>query len=398
MTAWFNKKKGNTMVESLKVKFQPRETTEERLKAEIEAKATMDRRVKAEKEERKRIETQVKKDIAAAKTKPKKQFQSNLGSLTAANQKLIKTEEQVRTNAVIKAKHGPKAEIKLRQRFYEKPGEGLYTYGRTHRHIFHMGNTQRNFILLLILVTFSALTFALSVTNNPSDSEPGSEMTQEQSPASDAFVGSDTDGEQLNSDVAADRSLGSLSVPTPDMTNAPASNYVSEENVTFKANEGKSVPVSDVQSVMITANPVPLKITASVYGKSNIVQSSNNNWMETNVGSHIFYEFSDVSIPVDATIKSVVLFVEHFEEERFSKGKLKWAVGTGWPNKPVVWAVIKAPVYEGESSEAVDAWDITSVVNTAEKINSLQLQIKNNNNVANGKTLVDYTYMVVEYD
>ena len=47
----------------------------------------------------------------------------------------------------------------------------------------------------------------------------------------------------------------------------------------------------------------------------------------------------------------------------------------------MVWAVINAPVNEGESSEAVDAWDITSVINAAEKINSLQLQIKNNNNI-----------------
>ena len=148
----------------------------------------------------------------------------------------------------------------------------------------------------------------------------------------------------------------------------------------------------------ITANPVPLRLTASGDGTNNVVQSSDNNRWKTRVGSKISYDFSGISIPANAVIKSVVLFVEHFEEERFSKGKLEWAVGTGWPNKPVVWAVIKAPVYEGESSEAVDAWDITSVVDTAEKINTLQLQIKNNNNVANGKTLVDYAYVVVEYD
>ncbi len=47
---------------------------------------------------------------------------------------------------------------------------------------------------------------------------------------------------------------------------------------------------------------------------------------------------------------------------------------------------------------AVDAWDVTSVVDTRERINSLQLQIKNNNNVINRKTLIDYIYVVVEWD
>jgi hypothetical protein len=111
----------------------------------------------------------------------------------------------------------------------------------------------------------------------------------------------------------------------------------------------------------------------------------------------MYYEFSDVPIPANAVIKSAVLFVEHFKGEGFSEGKLEWSIGTGWPGKPVVWAVMKAPVHEGESSDAVDAWDITSVVNTAEKINSLQLRITNNNNVANGKTLVDYAYVIIEY-
>jgi len=146
----------------------------------------------------------------------------------------------------------------------------------------------------------------------------------------------------------------------------------------------------------IMANPVPLKLTASGDGTNTVAQSSDKRW-KTSIGSYISYEFSDISIPANAAIRSVILFVEHFEEERFAEGKLEWAIGTGWPDKPVVWAVMKAPVHEGELSEAVDAWDITSVVNTAEKINSLQLQIKNNNKAANGKTLVDYAYVVIEY-
>ncbi|MBW7991451.1 MAG: hypothetical protein FVQ84_15765 [Planctomycetes bacterium] len=383
----------------------------EQMKTEALARVRAEERLKSESEERKRVEAQVEGAMAVAKTKEEEKVhshevalteaqekvQSHEVALTEAQEKLIEAKGRVKAKAVAKAKHGPKTEIKERQRFITQSVEGVHSFKRTRRHIFHPGNIKRKIILLLVLVIFSALTFAFNVANDPSAAEPGGAMTQEQRPAPDTLVESDIDGEQLNSDVAADLSGVSLNEPASGMSNAPALNYESEDNVTFKVNEEKSVPVSDAQSLTITANPVPLKLTASGGGTNNVVQSSDNNRWKTNVGSYMSYEFSDVTIGGNASIKSVVLFVEHFEEERFSEGKLEWAIGTGWPGKHVVWAAMKAPVHEGESNEAVDAWDITSVVNTCEKINSLQLRIKNNNNVANGKTFVDYAYVVIEY-
>jgi hypothetical protein len=137
---------------------------------------------------------------------------------------------------------------------------------------------------------------------------------------------------------------------------------------------------------------------SSTEGNINLVESSDNNWWEISFDSYTYFYFSDISIPTDALIKSVVVFVEHFEEKQFVQGKLEWSIGTGWPRSPVVWASIKAPVQKGKFDEAVDSWDITSLVNTCEKINSLQLQVKNNNNVADSKTLIDYTYVVVRWD
>jgi len=184
------------------------------------------------------------------------------------------------------------------------------------------------------------------------------------------------------------------------------------EAVVVKVADSNSIPASDTQSFTITVNPAPLKITTltvsdgynqrdgrtlSADGKTGIVQSSDDNWWETSFGSYTSYEFSNVSIPAGAVITSVAVYVEHFEEERFGQGKLEWAIGTGWPTKPVVWASINAPVYEGQTHEAVDSWDVASFVDTAEKINSLQLQIKNNDNVARRKTFVDYIYVVVKY-
>jgi hypothetical protein len=188
---------------------------------------------------------------------------------------------------------------------------------------------------------------------------------------------------------------------------------VGDNKVVVKVVDSNSIPALDTQSFTITVNPAPPKIatltvldgynqrnrkTLSADGKTNLVQSSDNNRWGTNFGSYVSYDFSDVSIPADAAITLVVVRVEHFEEERFAQGNLKWSVGAGWPTKPVVWASINAPVHEGEYNEAVDSWDVTSVVDTREKINSLQLQVKNNDNVANRKTLIDYIYAVVEWD
>ncbi len=188
---------------------------------------------------------------------------------------------------------------------------------------------------------------------------------------------------------------------------------VGDNKVAVKVADNNSTPALDTQSFTITVNPPSPKIakltvldgynqrsrkTLSAEGKTNLVQSSDNNRWPTSFGSYVSYDFSDISIPADAAIKSVVVSIEHFEEERFAQGKLKWAVGTGWPNKPAVWAALNAPVHEEEHHEAVDSWDVTSVVDTRQKINSLQLQVKNNDNVARRKTLIDYIYVLVEWD
>jgi hypothetical protein len=197
---------------------------------------------------------------------------------------------------------------------------------------------------------------------------------------------------QIENSVKSEVSLGSLSGPEPDMAKVPAFNYKSADDVTGI----KDTPVIRTRTLTITASPALLKITADGE-RNNIVRFSDNNRLEIKAGSNTYYEFSDVSIPMDAEVKSAVLFVEHFEERVFTQGTLEWTIGRGRPGKLVVWAVMKAPVHEGQSSETVDAWDITSVVNSVEKINSLQLQIKNDDNFSNRKTFVDCAYVVIEY-
>jgi hypothetical protein len=211
-------------------------------------------------------------------------------------------------------------------------------------------------------------------------------------------VRSDVDRERLDSEATADASPGNLEAASSGMTNVSSLENESSENITVEADKEKTVPAPGIQSLVVTTKPETLKITSSTGGKNDIVQSSDDNRLEIRVGSSIYYEFSDVSVGANAAIKSVTLFVEHFEDERFAEGQLEWSIGTGWPDRPAIWAAMKAPVHGGQSSESVDAWDITSVVDTAEKINSLQLQIKNNNKVGNRKTLVDCAYVDIEYN
>jgi hypothetical protein len=362
----------------------------EMMKSQAVARAKAEESLEIESEQRRRIEAELEDVIALAKAKAEEKAQPYTDALTGGQEKPIETNEQIRVKPVTKPKKSLKTEIKKRKKDFKEPIEGIYKVKRVRRHVFNAANLKRKFILLIVIAIFSAITFALNVNNDSPAGEYISSKINETPAVELTLAGSNTDKEQLKINVKSEMSLGNLSRPRPNVTNAPALNYKSEDNVT----EVKSIPVIKTKTLMITASPASLKITTS--GMDDIIRFSDNNRLETKSGSYMYYEFSDVSISADTEIKSAVLFVEHYEEERFAPGKLEWTIGRGRPDKPVVWAVMKAPVHEGQSRETVDAWDITSVVDSVEKINSLQLQI-NNNNIARRKTFVDSAYVVVEY-
>ncbi|MFH1716761.1 MAG: Ig-like domain-containing protein [Planctomycetota bacterium] len=193
----------------------------------------------------------------------------------------------------------------------------------------------------------------------------------------------------------------------------PTDSQKTSHEVGIMVVDSNSVPASDTQQFSINVNPTPPKTaTLKVVGgydqisrkplsadnRTDAIRESDNKRFEANSGSSVSYDFSKVSVPKGATITSVVVFVEHFEEQQFSTGKLQWEIGAGWPAKPDVWVSIDAPVRRGEQNEATDCWDITSFVNTPEKVGSLQLKINNKDNIARKKALVDCIYAVVEWD
>lgn len=192
-------------------------------------------------------------------------------------------------------------------------------------------------------------------------------------------------------------------------TSAQAGTY----DVLVRVTDSNSIPAFDTQAFTVTVTSLssPLtntlavaecynqrgKTTLPADSKTTVVKASDDKWWETGAGSYTCYNFSDESIPAGAAIKSVVVYVEHFEEKKFPQGKLEWCAGTGWPAKPVVWAKITAPVRQGKDNEATDSWDVTSSVDTPEKVNSLQLQVNNSENAARKKASVDYIYAVVKW-
>jgi len=184
-------------------------------------------------------------------------------------------------------------------------------------------------------------------------------------------------------------------------------------NVVVKVVDSNSVPSSDTQEFTVSVNPTPPKTATltivdgydqrtrkalSTDGKTDSVKVSDDKRQEIIAGSYVSYNFSSVSIPAGATVASVVIYVEHFEDEQFIPGKMQWHIGTGWPNDPMIWISADAPVRKGQKNEAVDSWDITSFVNTPEKVGSLQLQIMNNDTTSRKTASVDYVYAVVEWD
>jgi len=193
----------------------------------------------------------------------------------------------------------------------------------------------------------------------------------------------------------------------------PTRSHAGTHDVTIRVADNYKTRAVDTQSFTITVTSLdsPLKNTLTVtdcfYQKGKeklsakdkvpVVQTNDDDRLETEPRSYTCYRFSDPSIPEGAAVVSVVVFVEHFEDPSFTKGKLAWSVGTGWPTRPEVWAAIEAPIRQGHGSEATDSWDVTSAVETAEKVNSFQFQVQNNDTAGPRKTSVDFIYAVVEW-
>lgn len=193
----------------------------------------------------------------------------------------------------------------------------------------------------------------------------------------------------------------------------PEGSQAGTYEVQVKVEDGSSEPSSDTQEFSVTVASLDSPLTSTWKVKNGYdsrsaktlseennlanLQTSDNKCTEIPGNSYISFTFTGESIPSGATIASVLLYVEHFENNAFQANKLQWNIGTGWPNNAEIWDSINAPIHEGQGREASDSWDITSFVNTPEKLSSLRLQVKNSDSQSSQKASIDYIYVVVKW-
>ena len=155
-------------------------------------------------------------------------------------------------------------------------------------------------------------------------------------------------------------------------------------------------PISEILSV--TGCPqIKSKQMLSSEDIASLLKESDNKTYGIGGGEFLAFAFSDVSIPSEGVISSVILCVEHYEDTGFSVGDLQWNIGTGWPDSPDTWNSISAPVHEGQRSKTEDSWEIIGDVDSIEKINLFELQIKNLGKISTRKTTIDNIYLIVKW-
>lgn len=188
----------------------------------------------------------------------------------------------------------------------------------------------------------------------------------------------------------------------------PTDAQMGSHKVVIEVVDGGTPPASARQSFDLTvAPPAPEKTILAISGgydqktqkplpaNDPRVQAADDKACRIEAGVYTVFDFADAPIPAGAKIMSVVLYVNHYEELQFQSGKLEWKIGTGWPGSSTAWASINPSVYEGDRNKGTLSWDIKGAANTPEKINGLQLQIKNNCTSPQKATFLDHAYVEV---
>ncbi|MCG8352693.1 MAG: S8 family serine peptidase, partial [Chloroflexales bacterium] len=133
----------------------------------------------------------------------------------------------------------------------------------------------------------------------------------------------------------------------------------------------------------------------SADGKVVLITNSDDQWWTITPGFFSVFQFKP-ELPENATIKSVVLSIEHHEDAEFAPDRLIWQVGGGNLQSPQVAGSVTPELLLGESREAVAEWDVTRWVQNAAAVNDLKLQIRNDDS-AEQQTWVDQITLVMTY-
>jgi cellulose biosynthesis protein BcsQ len=192
----------------------------------------------------------------------------------------------------------------------------------------------------------------------------------------------------------------------------PTSDQLGNHEVTVQVADSAMPAASNTQVFPISVEiPSPHKMTiaaAGGYDQStgkaltaeegiHQVQAADSEWWQTQAGRYTVYSFAKAPIPAGAAITSVVLYIDHFEDAQFPSGKLEWRIGMGWPKAGASWLSLNPSIYEGQRNKGALAWVVTTTVNTPEKVNALQVQVKNTCTSGQKATFVDHIYLQVQW-
>ena len=166
--------------------------------------------------------------------------------------------------------------------------------------------------------------------------------------------------------------------------------------------------VTTVEATYTSSGPVTLTLnptggwdnkdldTLSNLGTFGLVQTSNNQWLLRDGVYWTSFQF-DQTVPAGATIVSVKVYVEHWEDNGSKAGDLTWEIGTGTLSSPTVLGSTTPTVVTGSGSEVVAEWIVTTWIDTEAEANDLKLKVTQNNSKGK-KANLDNVYVVVEYN
>ncbi len=181
--------------------------------------------------------------------------------------------------------------------------------------------------------------------------------------------------------------------------------------VTVNVTDNNDISASAIQKFVVEVVPTPSKIATltvtdgydqngrSVFSGNqdvNLVMTSDNKYLEIKPNSSIAFDLSNILLPSDTKIVSLVVFIEHYEQDSFPKGFEKWSIGQDWPGQEDVWFTLESPVHQGQTNDSMDSWDAASFVDNPRKLNNMQLQIKNDDSMSS--IFLDYIYVLAQWD
>jgi subtilisin family serine protease len=132
-----------------------------------------------------------------------------------------------------------------------------------------------------------------------------------------------------------------------------------------------------------SATPVEVTSRTLYVTNSSLVRYSDDTWHQLAPGQYTNFHFESFSVPEGRVLTSVIIYVEHWEEDGFS-GNIEWTVK----------GVCKSDV-SLHTIELTDSWDVTDIVSNSDLLD-LCLTIHNNGTLQK-RTSTDYIYAQIEW-